>query len=186
MHSDLTHFLEDPRIVRIFSVIWFNGCDFLDPNFTFERPLIDVDILFDRLWSEPARLYFSPIGKLLLRFIVYLVCVILLSFMTLERNYTYMPFSEIEGCIYFLALFAIAYEIHKIVDSPRAYIAIKANYLEFPIILMWFFMAVLGIYGINSDNARNINEIKCIMYMFLYGWMAIIIWCKGFVRMIHI
>ena len=29
---DLTSFLEEPRIVRVFAVIWFNGYDFLDPD----------------------------------------------------------------------------------------------------------------------------------------------------------
>lgn len=186
---DLTYFLEDPRIVRVFSVIWFNGFDFLDPDHSFNEPNISVDSVFDRLWYKPGVYFFSPFGKFMISAILYMLYLGLFSYVTYQRIYNYGDIREqpVELVLWVASAGYVLYEILEFADSPKEYFSSMTNYWDILIALNWillFYLRFIFQPDLEYDSAGTFDEQKQRNTMsteiYMGGWslQCVILWTR--------
>eukprot|EP01084_Bolivina_argentea_P096399 173323_1 len=185
---DLTYFLEEPRIVRVFSVIWFNGYDFLDPDKSFAEPDIAADTIFDKLMYEPGRFFFCPFGKFVISSILYIIYLILFSYVTYQRIYDYppeIPFTEV--ALWISSAGYVTYEVLELTDSPKEYFSSMQNYWDILIAANWCCLAYLRFVhvkhyqydasGVIDETAqRNTNATE--YFMAAWAFQCIILWTR--------
>eukprot|EP01084_Bolivina_argentea_P006952 13123_1 len=185
---DLTHFLEEPRIVRVFSVIWFNGYDFLDPDNSFGEPDISVDTVFDKLIKQPGRFFFSPFGKFLISSILYLGYLGLFSYVTFLRLYDYpTDYSWLEIVLWISSAGYVVYEVLEFGDSPDQYFSSMTNYWDILIALNWIILFFIRfvykptlIYGDDGtlDEIAQRNTLSTEIYMGIWAAQCVILWTR--------
>eukprot|EP00485_Elphidium_margaritaceum_P010787 CAMPEP_0202689798 /NCGR_PEP_ID=MMETSP1385-20130828/4982_1 /ASSEMBLY_ACC=CAM_ASM_000861 /TAXON_ID=933848 /ORGANISM="Elphidium margaritaceum" /LENGTH=1408 /DNA_ID=CAMNT_0049344987 /DNA_START=72 /DNA_END=4298 /DNA_ORIENTATION=+ len=185
---DLTHFLEDPRIVRVFSVIWFEGYDFLDPSHSFNEPDISVDTVFDKLVQQPGQFFFSPFGKFVVSSVLYLLYLGLFSYVTYLRLYDYSNLSNnpIEAGLWVSSVGYVVSEVLEFVDSPKEYFSSMANYFDVLITINWLVLCYLRFsetdlqYGDNGtlDEVAQRNQRTTEIYMAIWSLQCVILWTR--------
>ena len=195
----LTQFLEDPRIVRVFNVIWFHGYDFLDPDNSFVEPDTSIDAVFLKLRKTPGRFFFSPFGKFVISSILYLGYLGLFSYVTYLRPYDYEDIFTTENwpeiLLWGCSAGYVVYEVLELIDSPKEYFNSMTNYWDIIISVNWVILAYLRFidppdleYGTDGtvDYNKQRNQVATEIYMAVWAMQCVILWTRGLLQIFFV
>ena len=187
---NLTSFLEDPRIVRVFNVVWFGALDFLDPKFNFGNSELTLPEVYGRLLSNPGKFYFSPIGKFYSRSVLYLVFLFLFTYVTYQQVYYYEDTALLQWYEYVFWPCTMGYVLHEVVemvDDPKDYFGSTANFFDIWICTSWLVLAFFRFYlsqdpdlefsssgQIFEAGTRNLPTTQ--LYIFLWAMQCLLLW----------
>ena len=184
------YFLEDPRIVRIFKVLyWFGGFDFLDPGSNFKELELQVSFadVYSRLVREPGRFYFSPVGKFYTALVSYVFSLCLFSYITLIQRYNYDDPDILEWVLWVFILGFVMEEVVPFIGAPRKHLANASFFFRIFPTCNWIVLAYLRIFDDKNayrkfnetgqlDDIATRNQFRVEIYMFLWSIQCILLW----------
>eukprot|EP01083_Nonionella_stella_P164217 542904_1 len=152
----MLRFLQNVKISRIATTLWYDR-RIIHPSVHFGDELSFFD-LFARLAQTPATFYFSPSGLNIIRFMLYALYLMLFSWVTFARRYTYDQEGIGRGSHTYLWIYNIAsilYEFYRMLSRIKTYFASFRNITEFTKVVIW--IVLFFIRFIYSSDVANID-----------------------------
>ena len=144
-------FLQNHKISRIATTLWYER-KIIHPNKRFGEDLSFFD-LFQRLRKTPAKFYFSPSGLNIVKLGLYVIYLILFSYVTLDLKYNYSDAGDAENLLWLFNIAAIFYEFYRCFSRPTTYFSTLGNIVEFTKAILWILLFILKfVYPIDREE----------------------------------
>ncbi|ETO27212.1 hypothetical protein RFI_09918 [Reticulomyxa filosa] len=197
LYYELINFLEEPRIVRVANAMWSGGMDFLRPEVSFQEAQLDITAFYTKLWNQSGNFYFSPVGKFATSSTLYILYLVLFSYVTWTLTYDYtFDFLLPEIVLWISSAGYVANKIVEFVDEPTKYFTSLSNYWDVLIAIDWLILAYFRfinsphvIYNSNGqlDEIQTRNTTTTEAYMFFWSLQCVLLWSRVviFLRISH-